>query len=76
VSGASRVGAVLALCLLAVPFSFVAGSAFFGLLPLGLAVWLVSSSPWSRRARFAGSAGVVVGTLTLFILVLSQLNFD
>jgi len=74
-SDARRISAVVALCLFALPFSFIAGSAFLGLLPLGCAVWLIATSQWTRHARISVAVAAVAGTIGLFILVLSQLNF-
>lgn len=66
-------------CLLAALTPFYAGfsAAFLGLLPLGLAVWLVTRSRWSSRTRVVSSLAVVVVTIALFVLLLAVvLRYD
>lgn len=68
-----RVIAAGACCLLAALSPFYAGfsAAFLGLVPLGLAIWLVARSRWSSRTRVAASVAVVVLTVTLFVGLLA-----
>jgi len=72
--------APIALCMLAV-FAAVLSSVFppaplvVGPFPLGIAVWLIMRSPWSRRARITASvtaiAVTVAVTVALLVLVYS-----
>jgi hypothetical protein len=72
---ATRLAGAAVLCLLAIPFSFI-GTLFLGLVPLGLAVWLIATSPWPGPARVAVSVAFVAATIGLFALLLSQLTFN
>lgn len=75
-----RMASVGVFCLLAALSPFIAGRsiAIAGLVPLGCAIFLVARSPWSRTARVAVSAAVVVATVALFIgflaIVLTHFN--
>ena len=78
-SGVRRIAGAVVLCLLALPASFIVGDfgLFIGLALIMSAVWLVVRSPWPRqRARVAVSVTIGAATIALFIVVLSQLNFD
>jgi hypothetical protein len=68
-----RIAGVGVCCLLAAMIPFVAGlsTAFLGLVPLGLAIWLVARSEWSSRIRVATVLGVLVVTLALFVALLA-----
>lgn len=68
-----RVVAVSACCLLAALSPFYAGfsAAFLGLVPLGLAIWLVTRSRWSSRTRVTTSIAALVLTVALFIGLLA-----
>ena len=69
-SDAARIACVLALCLLTPLAVFNASVA--GLLPLGGAVWLIATAPWSRHARVAASAAAVAATIGLFFVFASH----
>lgn len=77
--GAGRAGDVrrviaIGMCgLLAALSPFYAGlaAAALGLIPLGLGVWLVTSSAWSSRIRVTGVLIVVAGTVALFVGLLA-----
>lgn len=68
-----RVVAIAVCCLLAAVSPFYAGlpSAVLGLVPLGLAIWLVARSSWSSRTRVTTSLGVLVVTIALFVGLLA-----
>jgi uncharacterized membrane protein len=68
-----RVVAIGACCLFAAWTPFFAGfsAAFLGLVPLGLAVWLVLQSRWSPRTRLRSALFVVTGTVALFVVFLA-----
>jgi len=46
-------------------------TAALGVVPLGLAIWLVTRSGWSSRTRVATVLAVVATTLALFIALLA-----
>ena len=68
-----RVIAVSACCLLAALTPFYAGvpAAVLGLVPLAVAIWLVTRSDWSSRTRVTASIAVLVVTIALFIGLLA-----
>lgn len=68
-----RVIAIGACCLLAALTPFYAGfsGAFLGLVPLGLAILLVTRSGWSSRTRATTSIVVPVVTVALFVGLLA-----
>lgn len=68
-----RVIAVSACCLLAALTPFYAGfsAAFLGLVPLGVAIWLVTRSGWSSHTRVTTSAAVLAVTVALFVGLLA-----
>jgi len=72
-SDLSRVIAVASCGVLAALAPFYAGIslAFLGLIPLGLAVWLVMRSGWSSRTRVTTSLALLGGTIALFIGLLA-----
>jgi len=77
--GLTRIAAAVVLCAAALPASFIVGDfgIFVGLALISCAVWLVARSPWPRRrARVAVSVTLAAATIALFIVVLSQLQFD
>jgi hypothetical protein len=73
-----RVIAVTACCLVAALIPFYAGApaAVLGLVPLAVAIWLVSRSGWSSHTRVTASVTVLVATIALVIglLALSALT--
>jgi hypothetical protein len=64
-----RVVTVAGCCLLAALTPFYAGlpAVFLGLIPLGVAGWLIGRSGWSSRTRVMTSLTVLVLTTALFI---------
>lgn len=72
-SDVRRVIAVGVCCLLAALAPFYAGfsAAVLGLVPLGIAIWLVTRSGWSSRTRVTASVAVLVLTVALFIGLLA-----
>ncbi|HJU37870.1 MAG TPA: hypothetical protein VJ716_10685 [Gaiellaceae bacterium] len=52
---------------------FIAGvsTAFLGVLPLGLAVWLVTRAAWSSRTRVTAVLGLLAATVALFVGLLA-----
>ena len=72
-SGGARMAAAVVLFLLT-PFVALLFFGFLpGLVPLGGAVWLIATSPWSRRARIAVSVAFAGATIVLVVLF-SQLT--
>jgi hypothetical protein len=69
--------AAIALCALAVfvalLFSVIPPAPLVGLVPLGGAVWLITKSPWSRRARITASVTAVAVTVAATVALLLRM---
>lgn len=68
-----RVVALAACCLVAALTPFYAGfpAGAVGLVPVGLAIWLVTRSAWSPRTRVTTSLAVVAVTIAIFVGLLA-----
>jgi hypothetical protein len=73
VGDARRAVTIGACCVLAAIVPLVAGvsTAALALIPLGLAVWLISRSGWSSRTRITTVLAVIAVTVALCIALLA-----
>jgi hypothetical protein len=72
-SNAARLSAVDVCCLLAAMAPFLAGArtAALAVVPLGVAIWLLGTSPWRTRTRLGVFLGALLAGVIVFIVFLA-----